>query len=92
MRKSKDKERKMKEENEAVRRRFQQLKVSGEDRHMLKVRQSLPAWKEQDKIINTIRDNQVVITIVYHRLFFNCCGCFKVVVVSGMTGCGKVLL
>jgi len=68
--KEREKERRTRDDNERLIKRFQQVKVSGEDNHMMKTRQSLPAWKEQENIVKLVRDHQVV-------------------VISGMTGCGK---
>ena len=47
---------KMLEENHRIRRRFNQKK---DDPKMMEQRRSLPAWKERDKILETLRKNQV---------------------------------
>ncbi|XP_072032670.1 putative ATP-dependent RNA helicase DHX57 [Amphiura filiformis] len=57
-------------DNRQLRENFHKKQHHKSYKTMLAQRQQLPAWKEQDNILDLLRDNQVV-------------------VVSGMTGCGK---
>ena len=54
--------RKMLEENHRIRKRFNQKKPE-DNAKMMEQRQSLPAWKERSKILDILKNNQVLIII-----------------------------
>ncbi|CAI5532993.1 unnamed protein product, partial [Closterium sp. Naga37s-1] len=47
--------------NESLKRRQQQWQASPEGASMLALRQSLPAWKERERLLQAVRNNQVVV-------------------------------
>jgi len=49
------------EDDDRLKRSWQRLRVSGEDKKMYDIRQQLPAWTKRDEIMQVIRKNQVVV-------------------------------
>ncbi|CAI5457982.1 unnamed protein product [Closterium sp. Yama58-4] len=47
--------------SESLKRRQQQWQASPEGASMLTLRQSLPAWKERERLLQAVRNNQVVV-------------------------------
>ena len=46
------------EDDDRLKRSWQRLRVSGEDKKMYDIRQQLPAWTKRDEIMQVIRKNQ----------------------------------